>query len=94
MAPRILNDPVRWRFSALSQMSAPSILENEGDRVVGVSRTTGRPRAQAFSISAKLMGLGTIPPSVRLIPLACTVGWPLRQGTDTIWTRSQPGVVS
>jgi hypothetical protein len=55
---------------------------------------SARPRAGAASMSAKLMGLGSVPLPVRPIPCVCTVGWPLHQGTDTIWIRSQPGVVS
>ena len=51
-APRILNEPVRWRFSALSTTSRPARRENVSERKTGVTRATPSSRARAASMSA------------------------------------------
>ena len=51
-APRILNEPVRCRFSAFSQTSRPARRENVSEEYTGVSRATPASRSRAASISA------------------------------------------
>src|SRR3954453_12124356 len=50
-APRILNEPVRWRFSAFSQTSRPASRENVSDPYTGVTRATPARRSRASSMS-------------------------------------------
>src|SRR6516225_8117619 len=56
-APRILNEPVRWRFSAFSRTSRAARRENVSERKMGVTRATPSSRARAASMSA---GVGTV----------------------------------
>src|SRR5690242_5774946 len=58
-APRILNDPVRWRFSAFSQMSRPAIFESVSVPYTGVTRATrsSRPRASSISLSVGVVSI-------------------------------------
>src|SRR5919108_5582508 len=51
--PRILNEPVRWRFSAFSSTSRPAARESVSDQYTGVSRATPDRRARACSISGR-----------------------------------------
>ncbi len=51
-APRILNDPARCRFSALSATFAPTRLEISPAETTGVMRTSPRIVSAARSISA------------------------------------------
>src|SRR5438067_1456415 len=51
-APRTLNAPVRWRFSALSQISRPARRENVSEPYTGVTRAIPSIRARACSMSA------------------------------------------
>src|SRR5436305_11165620 len=52
-APRILNEPVRCRFSALRETSRPASRENVSDRKTGVTRATPSRRARAASMSRR-----------------------------------------
>jgi len=54
IAPRILNAPVRWKFSSFRWRSAPLISENERDRSSGVWRATPETRSRASRMSARL----------------------------------------
>src|SRR5215210_3279634 len=56
-APRTLNAPVRWRFSAFSQTSRPAIRENVSELYTGVSRATPAMRSRASRMSA---GVGAV----------------------------------
>src|ERR671932_1263611 len=51
-APRILNEPVRCRFSAFSHTSRPVMRENVSDGCAAVTRATPSSRARAVSMSA------------------------------------------
>src|SRR5262245_36856167 len=53
-APRILNDPVRCRFSALSHMGRPERRPSVSDEITGVSRATPSRRFRASWISASV----------------------------------------
>src|SRR3989442_1156149 len=50
-APRILNEPVRWRFSAFRCTSGPTSRESVSERKTGVTRATPSRRSRAASIS-------------------------------------------
>src|SRR2546426_2733096 len=50
-APRILNEPVRWRFSAFRCTSRPTSRESVSERKTGVTRATPSRRSRAASIS-------------------------------------------
>src|SRR3954447_13997528 len=50
-APRILNDPVRCRFSAFRCTSRPTRREMVSERYTGVTRATPSSRARAASMS-------------------------------------------
>src|SRR5262245_16305767 len=52
-APRILNEPVRCRFSAFSDTSRPASRENVSDRNTGVIRATPSRRSRAASTSRR-----------------------------------------
>src|SRR5712692_7301235 len=52
-APRILNEPVRCRFSALSATSRPASRENVSERKTGVTRATPSRQARAASMSRR-----------------------------------------
>src|SRR3954453_5693365 len=52
-APRILNEPVRWRFSAFSFTSRPTSRESVSEAYTGVTRATPSSRARAASISGR-----------------------------------------
>src|SRR5438105_5257835 len=52
-APRILNEPVRCRFSALSTTSRPARRENVSERNTGVTRATPSRRPRAASMSRR-----------------------------------------
>src|SRR5512133_3582384 len=56
-APRILNEPVRWRFSAFKKTGRPVSLEKVSLGYSGVSRATPVRRSPAASTSA---GVGDI----------------------------------
>src|SRR5919201_3926081 len=51
-APRTLNAPVRWRFSAFSQTSRPARREKVSEPYTGVARAMPSIRARACSMSA------------------------------------------
>src|SRR5690349_23772022 len=53
-APRILNEPVRWRFSALSCTSRPASCESVSEAYTGVTRATPSRRARAASMSGSV----------------------------------------
>src|SRR3954468_2863256 len=53
-APRILNAPVRWRFSALSSTSRPASRDSVSDGKTGVTRAIPAMRERAASMSARL----------------------------------------
>src|SRR5689334_2694517 len=53
-APRILNDPVRWRFSALSQTLLPQMRPNVSEPYTGVTRARPASRSRAASMSASV----------------------------------------
>src|SRR3954451_4693128 len=53
-APRILNDPVRWRFSAFSQTLVPVSRENVPEPYTGVTRARPARRSRAASMSASV----------------------------------------
>jgi hypothetical protein len=54
IAPRILNDPVRWRFSAFSQTGRPVRRISDSDGYTGVRRTCPAIRSRAASTSASV----------------------------------------
>src|SRR5262245_24528762 len=51
-APRILNEPVRLRFSAFRCTSRPARRESVSERKTGVTRATPTSRSRARSMSA------------------------------------------
>src|SRR5438876_8859024 len=53
-APRILNEPVRWRFSAFSRTSRPVIRVNVSDANTGVTLATPAIRSRAARRSASV----------------------------------------
>src|SRR3954451_20996341 len=53
-APRILNEPVRWRFSALSQTFVPVRREKVPEPYTGVTRARPSSRSRAASMSASV----------------------------------------
>src|SRR5581483_7875927 len=53
-APRILNEPVRCRFSAFSCTSRPTNRESVSDAYTGVTRATPSSRSRAASMSARV----------------------------------------
>src|SRR5579864_2049081 len=53
-APRILNEPVRWRFSVLSRTSRPTSRENVSDWYAVETRATPSRRVRAASMSASV----------------------------------------
>ena len=53
-APRILKEPVRWRFSALSQTGRPDRRRSVSEEMTGVSRATPCSRLRASWISASV----------------------------------------
>src|SRR5436305_4115624 len=53
-APRILNDPVRCRFSAFSQTFVPDNRENVSEPYTGVTRARPDSRSRAASMSASV----------------------------------------
>src|SRR3954452_25102112 len=53
-APRTLNEPVRWRFSAFSCTSRPASRDSVSDRYTGVTRATPSRRARAASMSGSV----------------------------------------
>src|SRR3954454_13708690 len=53
-APRILNEPVRWRFSALIITGPPASAESHRDSSMGVYTETPRSSSLAISMSAKV----------------------------------------
>ena len=53
MAPRILNEPVRWRFSALSTMGPAHDSERVAELTTGVRITTPRPRWRPLNIQVR-----------------------------------------
>ena len=53
MAPRILNDPVRWRFSALSTTLPPMSSDSVREVSTGVCFATDPTTARAVSIASK-----------------------------------------
>src|SRR6266568_7263004 len=53
-APRILNDPVRWRFSAFRCTSRPKSCDSVSERYTGVTRATPSRRERAASMSGSV----------------------------------------
>src|SRR5437588_11135841 len=53
-APRTLNAPVRWRFSAFSHTSRPASRVNVSDPYTGVTRATPSIRARASWMSVSV----------------------------------------
>src|SRR5438128_9759561 len=53
-APRILNDPVRWRFSALRTIARPASRPSVAEGCTGVTRAMPATRDRAASMSARL----------------------------------------
>ncbi len=53
IAPRILNDPVRCRFSALSATEPPTISDSVTDDTTGVCLTTDAPVSRARRIASR-----------------------------------------
>src|SRR5579871_4566057 len=53
-APRILNDPVRWRFSAFRKQVRPVSRRSDSDVETGVRRTWRSIRSRAASMSASV----------------------------------------
>jgi hypothetical protein len=53
IAPRILNAPVRCRFSALSTTLPPSISDRVTDGTTGVCFTTSRPASTASRMASR-----------------------------------------
>src|SRR5581483_5785325 len=53
-APRILNEPVRWRYSALRRIGRPASTERCSEPSTGVRRTTGARRRRAASMSSRV----------------------------------------
>ncbi len=67
MPPRTLNAPVGWKFSCLTQTSAPTSADSPGYRRSGVGSRWGRRRRRASSTSANrgassAVGAGTVTP--------------------------------
>src|SRR5919199_1652521 len=59
-APRILNAPVRCRFSAFSQTGRPATRPSVSELYTGVTRATPWRRARAASMSASVGVLSSI----------------------------------
>src|SRR6266700_1960881 len=53
-APRILNEPVRWRFSAFSQILRPVRRDRVSEPYTGVTRACAAMRPRASSMSASV----------------------------------------
>src|SRR4051812_32374007 len=53
-APRTLNEPVRWRFSAFSCTSRPASRDSVSERYTGVTRAIPSRRARAASMSGSV----------------------------------------
>src|SRR5690349_17298568 len=53
-APRILNDPVRWRFSHLRKTGPPASPVSQRDSSMGVVIDTPASASRAFSMSARV----------------------------------------
>src|SRR5215218_4617189 len=53
-APRILKEPVRWRFSALSHTERPTRRPIASEELTGVTRAIPSIRARAASMSARV----------------------------------------
>src|SRR5437868_4419405 len=53
-APRTLNEPVRWRFSAFSCTSRPASSDSVCERYTGVTRATPSRRERAASMSGSV----------------------------------------
>src|SRR5438105_11239329 len=53
-APRILNEPVRWRLSAFRSTSRPASRENVSDGKTGVTLATPAIRSRAARMSASV----------------------------------------
>src|SRR6267154_1546176 len=53
-APRTLNEPVRWRFSAFRCTSRPARRESVSERYTGVTRATPSRRVRAASMSGSV----------------------------------------
>src|SRR5262245_62107754 len=61
VAPRILNEPVRWRCSGLKATGRPASFENMSERSRWVGRMTPATRSRASSMSASvIMPTGTV----------------------------------
>src|SRR5438132_4950668 len=58
-APRTLNEPVRWRFSAFRQTSRPASFESVSEPYTGVTRAIPSSRARASSISLSVGAVST-----------------------------------
>ena len=83
-APRILNEPVRWRFSAFSTTSPPQRSDSHVDVTTGVALTIPAPAAAARAMSASDGSSGgggvvTAPASQSVRP--CPVAAPRRAGS-------------
>src|SRR6476660_3406697 len=62
-APRILNAPVRCRFSALSATGPPAALSTVADVTSGVWRTSARPARRAAAIRSPVGSSPTVGPT-------------------------------
>src|SRR5215203_1649916 len=60
VAPRTLNAPVRWRFSALSKTARPARRENVSEGYTGVSRAMPARRRRASSMSARVGAVSVV----------------------------------
>src|SRR5204863_6948846 len=91
-APRILNEPVRWRFSAFRRTSRPMIRVNVSDAKTGVTLATPAIRSRAARRSASV---GAIAVQVEdlLEDLAHRGQWVERAGLYFVEEPAQLGVV-
>ncbi len=57
-APRILNDPVRWRFSHFSSTGPPTSVSSHRDSSIVVRMATWSTRSTTASMSASVTVMG------------------------------------
>src|SRR3954452_644753 len=91
-APRILNDPARWRFSHLSATGPPTRSDSGRDVSTGVSRATSPRSSRAASMSARVTTLA--PTSMSVMVSVCPSRPVAIRCEDERGSADQPGVVT
>src|SRR5262249_19731110 len=80
VAPRILNDPVLWKFSHLRKSCAPAILPRDADFSTGVRWMRGAIRAWAATMAShegsEKTGVSTVGTELMARHYRIRAGWP------------------